>query len=135
YLKNQINEENFYAQDDWQIRRNLTLNLGLRPEFVSAPKERHDLVDYQMSNRHYFDPRLGFAYVPEFGGGNRLLDIITGGEGRMSIRGGFGVFHGRVFQSIFSQGGANLRFNPPNAANLTFSNSTNIADPTNGFVF
>ncbi|HYS52154.1 MAG TPA: carboxypeptidase regulatory-like domain-containing protein [Thermoanaerobaculia bacterium] len=135
YLQNQIREENFYVQDDWHIFRNLTLNLGVRPEFVGAPKERHGLVDYQMSNRHYIDPRLGFAYVPSWGGENRLLDIITGGEGRMSIRGGFGIFHGRVFQSIFSQGGANVRFNPPNANFLTFTNSTNIADPTNGFVF
>ena len=135
YLQNQIHEENFYVQDDWHALQNLTLNLGLRPEFVNAPKERHDLVDYQMSNRHYFDPRLGFAYVPSWGGRNRLLDLVTGGEGRMSIRGGFGIFHGRVFQSIFSQGGASIRSNPPNALFLPFSNSTNIADPTNGFVF
>ena len=135
YLQNQINEENFYAQDDWRIRPNLTLNLGLRPEFVSAPKERKDRIDYQMSNRHYFDPRLGFAYTPSWSGGNRLLDFLTGGEGKTSIRGGFGIFHGRVFQSVFSQTGNNVRFNPPNAALLTFTNSTNIADPTNGFVF
>jgi hypothetical protein len=28
-----------------------------------------------------------------------------------------------------------VRFNPPNSAQLTFTNSTNLADPTNGFVF
>src|SRR5207247_124201 len=64
---------------------------------------------------------------------------VTGGNGKLSIRGGFGIFHGRVFQSIFSQTGASVRFNPPNAVNLAFANpfasQTNIADPTGGFVF
>lgn len=135
YLQNRLDEENFYAQDDWHASTNLTLNLGIRPEFVSAPKERENRVDYQMKNTHYFDPRLGFAYTPSWASKNRLLEVLTGGEGKMSIRGGFGVFHGRVFQSVFSQGGASLRTNPPNAASLSFANSTNLADPTNGFVF
>ena len=60
---------------------------------------------------------------------------MTGGNGRFSIRGGYGVYHGRVFQSIFSQGGANVRYNPPNAVALSITASTNLADPTNGFVF
>jgi hypothetical protein len=37
--------------------------------------------------------------------------------------------------SSFSQGGASVRTNPPNAASLAFTGSTNLADPTNGFVF
>ncbi|MFN0118904.1 MAG: hypothetical protein ACKV2V_00215, partial [Blastocatellia bacterium] len=37
--------------------------------------------------------------------------------------------------SVFSQTGASVRFNPPNAALLSFNNTLNIADPTNNFVF
>ena len=40
-----------------------------------------------------------------------------------------------MFQSVFSQGGANVRYNPPNAVFLSITGSTNLADPTNGFVF
>src|SRR5262249_29477867 len=48
---------------------------------------------------------------------------------------GYGHYHGRVFQSVFAQSGASLRTNPPNAISLSFTNSLNLADPTNGFVF
>jgi outer membrane receptor protein involved in Fe transport len=133
-LKNDISEGNAYAQDDWHIRDNLIVNVGVRFEYVKAPEEADGKIDYFYGDSSYVDPRLGFAYTPNWDS-NRWLRAITGGQGKFSIRGGYGHYHGRVFQSIFSQGGANVRFNPPNAAFLTFTNSTNIADPTNGFVF
>ncbi|MEO6487648.1 MAG: hypothetical protein ABIO78_06890, partial [Thermoanaerobaculia bacterium] len=140
-LKNSISEQNLYAQDDWRPTDNLTLNIGVRYERVGAPQEEDDKIDYQYSDNTYVDPRLGFAYAPNWAS-NRWLRGVTGGNGRFSIRGGFGIFHGRVFQSIFSQGGANVRFNPPNAANLGLTgvfpapySNFNLADPTNGYVF
>jgi outer membrane receptor protein involved in Fe transport len=133
-LENELNEANLYAQDDWRPFDNLVLNLGVRYERVSAPKEKENRIDYLYDDSQYVDPRLGFAYTPDWDG-NRFLRALTGGNGRFSIRGGYGVYHGRVFQSIFSQGGANVRYNPPNAISLNISASTNIADPTNGFVF
>ncbi|MBK5258122.1 MAG: hypothetical protein JJE51_00885, partial [Thermoanaerobaculia bacterium] len=60
---------------------------------------------------------------------------LTGESGKFSIRGGYGHYHGRVFQSIFSQSGVSVRFNPPNAASRTVTNVTNISDPSDGFVF
>ncbi len=133
YLQHSLHEANVYGQDDWRPMDNLVLNLGIRYENVSAPKVKHDLVDYQYKTSDYIDPRLGFAYTPDWDS-NRFLRAMTGGNGKFSIRGGFGIFHGRVFQSVFSQGGASVRYNPPNAATLGFT-STNLADPTNGFVF
>ena len=131
YLENRNQEGNFYVQDDWRVRDNLTLNLGLRDEYVYGTKEVEKRIDYGVRNRNYVDPRLGFAYTPDWS----HLNVLTGGPGKFSIRGGFGVFHGRVFQSLYSQSGNSVRFNPPNAASLNVSDSTNLADPTNGFVF
>jgi len=133
YLQHRLTEENVYAQDDFRPTDNLVLNLGARYENVSPPKERNHLVDYGFKSSSYVDPRVGFAYTPDWDR-NRILQAITGGSGQFSIRGGFGIFHGRVFQSVFSQGGASIRYNPPNAASLNVS-STNLSDPLSGFVF
>jgi hypothetical protein len=83
---------------------------------------------------------VGFAWTPNFSSGffGRLFGAATDSV----IRGGYGIYHGRIFQSVFSQATATVRFNPPNAlaydetgtARANF-NSVNLADPTNGFVF
>jgi hypothetical protein len=141
FLENRINESNFYAEDNWKVSEGLTLNLGVRYEYVSAPREAAGRLDYLFGDdKDNVEPRVGFAYSPRFEGG--FLGRVFGGPGASSVRGGYGIYHGRLFQSVFSQGGATVRFNPPNAFfyNQTSPsgnafNATNYADPTRGFVF
>jgi hypothetical protein len=134
YLENRMNEYNLYAEDNWRITNNLTLNLGVRYEYVQAPYEVEDRIDYVFGDdTNNVEPRVGFAWSPSFDGG--VLGWLTGAPGNSSIRGGYGTYHGRIFQSVFSQGGASVRTNPPNAASLSFTNQLNVSDPTNGYVF
>ncbi|HET8550329.1 MAG TPA: carboxypeptidase regulatory-like domain-containing protein [Bryobacteraceae bacterium] len=134
YIGLRMLETNFYAQDDWRVAPSLTLNIGMRFEYVGEPVEVNNLYDSGYGADTYFEPRFGFAWSPRWSGG--LLGRLTGGPGNTSIRGGFGMFHGRIYQSIFSQIGASTRFNPPTAATLGFSNpNQSVADPTGGFVF
>jgi hypothetical protein len=141
FLENRIRESNFYGEDNWKIRPNLTLNLGLRYEYISAPKEAAGRINYGISpDDNNIEPRFGFAWSPEFEKG--FLNSLFGKVGDSSIRGGYGIYHGRIFQSVFSQSGATVRFNPPNAffynqtgAPTTLFNPNNLADPTNGFTF
>jgi outer membrane receptor protein involved in Fe transport len=141
FLENRVRESNFYVEDNWKLRYNLTLNLGLRYEYISAPEEAAGRINYGISaDKDNWEPRFGFAWSPNFESG--VLRQLFGGVGDSSLRGGYGIYHGRIFQSVFSQGGATVRFNPPNAFFFNQSgvatsifNPVNLADPTNGFVF
>lgn len=141
FLENRIGEVNFYAEDNWKFRPNLTLNLGLRYELVNVPKEAEDRLDYGFENdTNNWEPRVGFAWSPDFQEG--WLKTVFGNSGQSSVRAGYGIYHGRIFQSVFSQGGATVRFNPPNAFNYVRTgvptvdfNPNNLTDPTNGFTF
>ncbi|MFN2452814.1 MAG: carboxypeptidase regulatory-like domain-containing protein [Pyrinomonadaceae bacterium] len=134
FLENRINESNFYAEDNWKVRSNLTLNIGARYEYVSAPREIRGRINYGFgADKNNIEPRVGFAYSPGWKEG--IIAKLTGGPGNSSLRGGYGIYHGRIFQSVFSQSGATVRFNPPNAFFLSVTNQSNLIDPTNGFVF
>ncbi|MCS6805240.1 MAG: TonB-dependent receptor [Acidobacteriota bacterium] len=89
-----------YVQDDWKVRRNLTLNLGLRYETISTPTEANGRVsnfrnftdatpvvgDPYIDNpsRGNFGPRIGFAWDPT-------------GNGNWSVRAGAGIFYSELF--------------------------------------
>jgi len=134
FLENRINESNLYVQDDWRILDTLTLNLGVRYEYVGGPTEKEERIDYIFgADTNNIEPRIGVAYAPNWDGG--LLGKLSGGAGRMAFHMGYGIYDGRIFQSIFSQGGANVRFNPPDALFRIISNQLNLSDPSDGFTF
>ncbi len=138
FLENRINEYNLYAEDSWRLQSNLTLSLGLRYEFVQAPREARDRMAYGFQNdTNNLQPRLALAWSPAWSRG-LAGRLAGGGAGNFSIRGGFGLYDGRLFQSVFSQTGASLRTNPPNALLRTFTalpDILNPSDPTGGFAF
>ena len=84
-----------YLQDDWRLRPNLTLNLGLRYEFVTVPTEAQNkvasLLSLTDSAPHMgapyfsnptlkdFDPRVGLVWDPFH-------------DGKTAVRAGFGIF-------------------------------------------
>jgi hypothetical protein len=76
-----------FVQDDWRIKPNLTLSLGLRYE-----------VQTLVSGKGDFAPRLGFAWAP----GN-----AKNGRQKTVIRGGGGIFYDRVSYGDFEQAALN----------------------------
>ena len=65
-----------YVGDDWRVRPNVTLSLGLRYEMQTNIRDARD-----------FAPRFGFAWAP---GASAI-----GMHPKFVVRGGFGVFYSR----------------------------------------
>src|SRR5271166_995261 len=101
----------FFAQDNWQITRNLNLTLGMRYDYfgplhngdknlaVWLPGQGFkiqgaDIGSIFPPDHNNFAPRVGFAWNPW-------------GTGDLVVRGGFGVFYDQINMNPF------LDFRPP----------------------
>jgi hypothetical protein len=72
-----------YIQDDWRVRPNLTLSMGLRYETQSNIGSNFNVA-----------PRMSFAWSPGAGGARQPKTVV---------RGGFGIFYDRVNELLSLQ--------------------------------
>jgi hypothetical protein len=133
------NRIGLFFQDDFKMRNNLTLNLGMRWEYTSPLVEVHDrqsnfdIVTGEqlfagrdgnsraLYDPYYkgFEPRVGFAWTPKM-----FAD-------RLVVRGGYGI------TQLMEGTGSNLRLplNPPlfSEADITFDKSSGAGNIATGF--
>jgi len=104
-----------FGQDDWKIRHNLTLNLGVRWDYqsiydveklqaLSAPANIPGVITFDVpkTDKNNFAPRVGLAWAPTFGGwfGRTLF----GKEGDSSIRANYARAYVIAFSNLVSAG-------------------------------
>ncbi len=111
----------YYFQDDWRIRPNITLNLGVRYENTGQPINllnditvlresdpskafwRQNLpIEARTNPRIPLDgnniaPRLGFVYSPKFENG--FLGTVLGKD-KTTVRGGYGIAYDATFYNL-----------------------------------
>jgi hypothetical protein len=109
-----------FAQDSWRARTDLTINLGLRWDFIMPFWEKYNEVQTIIAGRQSvlypglpedlvvagdpgiprtispskpdnFAPRIGLAYAPRFDHG--IPKAIFGDSGKSSIRASYGIFY------------------------------------------
>ncbi len=99
-----FNQSDFgpFVQDDWRVKPNFTLSLGVRWEAQTNIPDHNDWA-----------PRVGFAWSPDAKGGK--------GRAKTVIRGGWGMFYDR-----FAIGNVEtaLRYNLSNQFTYTLDNPT-----------
>jgi hypothetical protein len=113
-----------FVQDDWRIKPNLTLSLGLRYEVQTLISDHKDIA-----------PRIGFAWAPGNSKNGRQKTVIRGGFGIFYDRVGFGDFE----QAALNNGSAQLQYqvynptfypNIPSLSSLSLGqNATYRVDP------
>jgi hypothetical protein len=139
-----VNGIDFFAQDDWQVTRNLNVNLGLRWDYMGPlHSPNQDLAVFIPgqglkiqgnginsifpSDKNNFGPRLGFAYQP-----TSKNDLV--------VRGGIGVFYDQINMNPFldyrGNGADGLQDNPigPKAVD-NYSISTPFTWQSSQYIF
>lgn len=137
----------YFFQDDWKMRSNLTLNLGVRYENFGQPinnlhratLERESnaqtafydtrvplesrIVPQVPVDTNNFSPRIGFAYSPN-GSSGWLKNLI--GSNDTVIRGGFAVAYDLAFYNIL----LNMQTAAPVVLASTLVRGANVVLPT-----
>ena len=112
--------QNYFINDTWRVKPNLTLNFGLRYENYGTPfnsirfpafagfDQPVETVARQQRDNNNFAPRFSFAYTPNFF--KKLF-----GENKTVFRGGFAVNYDFFFNNILS----NTASTVPNSFGVT----------------
>lgn len=103
---------NFYGQDTWRVKDNLSISYGLRYEFNTPVREAGGIIEEAFAdprNRYNgfvygrkslyepdlnnFSPRIGIAYSPNLFGKNRTS----------VFRAGYGIFYDQILGAVVNQ--------------------------------
>jgi len=109
------NQQFYFVNDEFRIKPNFTLNIGLRYEYSDTPFGFFGATDAQSlaalvpgpvyQDKNNFAPGIGFAWSPRPSGG--FLKTLFG-EGATAIRGGYRIGYDVLFYNILTVNGSNF---------------------------
>jgi hypothetical protein len=101
-----------FAQDDWRVRNNLTLNLGVNYSYQEVPKGANlqalnsvasvpSLLEFREPKEQLwnFAPKVGLVWSPSFDTG--MLGRVFGSQGKSSLRAGFSMAYDYIFDNLY----------------------------------
>lgn len=113
---------NFFAQDEWRVKRNFSLSYGLRYEYNTPPKESDDKIErtFQLQQSQFPNPTASrginlFQGFSDFvGGRSRIFDADRNNfaprigaawspVADTVVRAGYGVYYDQIIGAVVSQ--------------------------------
>jgi len=104
----------WYFNDSWKASRNLTVNLGLRYDFQTAPTDRFDRLSYITFDRNPISDKVGMdlkgilnytggsnprtPYDPSYRNFAPRISIAYSPSSKLVVRSGFGLFYSSEIQ-------------------------------------
>jgi len=138
------NDQYYFIQDDFKLRSNFTLNLGIRYEYTGQPINKlHEVTVARENSQGFYDPtlplsirtvpsvkadknnfapRFGFAWSPKFEHG--FMHKLVGNDATV-IRGGYSIAYDASFYNIL----LNVQNGAPFSAAIAL-NSGNVLSST-----
>ncbi|MFN7938676.1 MAG: TonB-dependent receptor [Bryobacteraceae bacterium] len=127
-------EWGLFAQDDWRVTGRLTLNLGLRYDpFLAFTDAGNRFAQFRAGQQSTINPTapLGLVFPGDNGVPNAAFDSAYNrysprfgfafdptGKGKMSFRGGYGIFYSQIRQQANNQ--------PSNAPPFSLRQTINV---------
>jgi len=113
---------NVFFQDDWRASSRATINLGMRWEYQKNPAPRNVNPDLPQTanmpdDKNNFGPRIGIAYA-------------VSSDYKTSLRGGYGIYYGRVINSTIYNALINTGVGVDRAQRQVTVTATNAAAPS-----